>query len=63
MLYNNKCKVIIKSKGAIDMTKKNIMKQAHKLAKQIVEEVGDYTIALSLALKRCGLWLKKVAKR
>lgn len=36
----------------INMSKKNIMKQAHKLAKQIVEEVGDYTIALSLAMKK-----------
>ncbi|APX72502.1 hypothetical protein M5C72_05135 [Companilactobacillus allii] len=33
------------------MTKSQIFKKAHKFAKEIVEEVGNYMIALSFALK------------
>lgn len=31
------------------MSKKQIVKQAHKLAKKLVEKVGNYMIALKLA--------------
>lgn len=43
------------------MSKKNLMKQAHKLAKKIVEKVGDYIIALKLALKK--VWAMAKAGR
>lgn len=42
------------------MTKKTLMKIAHRIAKEIVYKVGDYQIALSMAMKyvwnanKCG---------
>lgn len=43
------------------MSKRNLMKQAHKLAKELVEKVGDYMIALKLALKK--IWAMAKAGR
>lgn len=45
------------------MSKKSIMKQAHKLAKTLVEKVGDYMIALKLALKKIWAMVKAGRKR
>jgi hypothetical protein len=45
------------------MSKKNLMKQAHKLAKKIVEKVGDYIIALKLALKKVWTMAKAGRKK
>lgn len=45
------------------MSKKNLMKQAHKLAKKIVEKVGDYMIALKLALKKIWVMVKAGRKK
>lgn len=45
------------------MSKKNLMKQAHKLAKKIVEKVGDYIIALKLALKKVWAMAKAGRKK
>lgn len=45
------------------MSKKNLMKQAHKLAKKIVENVGDYMIALKLALKKIWVMVKAGRKK
>jgi len=40
------------------MTKSEIFKAAHKLAKQTVEFVGDYMVALSCALKKVYTGMK-----
>lgn len=61
--YNNKCKEDIKTKGAIEMSKKNLMKQAHKLAKELVKKVGDYMVALKLALKKVWAMAKAGRKK
>lgn len=45
------------------MSTKSLMKQAHKLAKEIVEKVGDYMIALKLALKKIWAMVKAGRKR
>ena len=45
------------------MSKKQIMKQAHKLAKKLVEKVGNYMIALKLALKKIWAMAKAGRKR
>lgn len=45
------------------MSKKQIMKQAHKLAKEIVKEVGNYMVALKLALKKIWAMVKAGRKR
>ncbi len=45
------------------MSKRNLMKQAHKLAKKIVEKVGDYIIALKLALKKVWVMVKAGRKK
>lgn len=43
------------------MSKKQIMKQAHKIAKKIVKAVGNYMVALKLALKK--IWAMAKAGR
>lgn len=63
MRYNNKCKEDIKTKGVIEMSKKQIMKQAHKIAKKIVKAVGNYMVALKLALKKIRAMAKAGRKR
>lgn len=63
MRYNNKCKEDIKTKGVIEMSKKQIMKQAHKIAKKIVKAVGNYMVALKLALKKIWAMAKAGRKR
>lgn len=50
-------------KGVIEMTKKNMMKHAHQLAKMLVEKTGDYQIALSFALKEIWRQVKKYNKK
>ena len=45
------------------MSKKSLMKQAHKLAKELVEKVGNYMIALKLALKKIWAMVKAGRKR
>src|SRR5690625_2766390 len=45
------------------MTKRNMMRYAHKIAKGIVGEVGDYQIALSLALKEIWRQVKLYDKK
>lgn len=45
------------------MTKRNMMKAAHAIAKEIVEEVGDYQIALSIALKEVWRQVKLYGKK
>lgn len=45
------------------MSKKTLMKQAHKLAKELVEKVGNYMIALKLALKKIWAMVKAGRKR
>lgn len=45
------------------MSKKQIMKQAHKIAKKIVKEVGNYMVALKLALKKIWAMAKAGRKR
>ena len=45
------------------MSTKSLMKQAHKLAKEIVGKVGDYMIALKLALKKIWAMAKAGRKR
>lgn len=45
------------------MSRRNLMKQAHKLAKKIVEKVGDYMIALKLALKKIWAMAKTGRKK
>jgi len=50
-------------KGEIKMTKRNMMKYAHKLAKMLVEKTGDYQIALSFALKEIWRQVKKYNKK
>lgn len=45
------------------MTKKHMMVSAHRIAKEIVKEVGDYMIALKLALKEVWRQVKKYNKK
>lgn len=45
------------------MTKRNMMKYAHQLAKLLVEETGDYQIALSFALKEVWRQVKLYDKK
>ncbi|WBF53832.1 hypothetical protein [Macrococcoides canis] len=45
------------------MTKKNMMVAAHRIAGRIVKEVGNYTIALSLALKEVWRQVKTYNKK
>lgn len=45
------------------MSKKQIMKQAHKIAKKIVKEVGNYMVALKLALRKIWAMVKAGRKR
>lgn len=45
------------------MSKKTLMKQAHKIAKKIVKEVGNYMVALKLALKKIWAMAKAGRKR
>lgn len=45
------------------MTKRNIMKAAHAIAQEIVDEVGDYQIALSIALKEVWRQVKLYDKK
>lgn len=45
------------------MTKRHIFKTAHKIAKEIVREVGDYQIALSIALKEIYRQIKLYNKK
>ena len=45
------------------MTKRNMMRYAHQIAKRIVEKVGDYQIALSLALKEVWRQIKLYNKK
>lgn len=45
------------------MSNKQIMKQAHKLARKIVAKVGNYAIALKLALKKIWAMAKAGRKR
>lgn len=45
------------------MTKKQMMVSAHKIAKQIVKFVGDYMVALSLALKEVWRQVKTYNKK
>lgn len=45
------------------MSKKALMKQAHKIAKKIVKEVGNYMVALKLALKKIWAMAKAGRKR
>lgn len=64
MRYNNNCKEDInKLKGVIEMSKKQIMKQAHKIAKKNVKAVGNYMVALKLALKKIWAMAKAGRKR
>lgn len=43
------------------MNKSTIFKQAHKIAKATVAKVGDYMVAMSLALKEVYVSMKKSA--
>lgn len=43
-------------KGLVKMKKKTIMIEAHKIARKTVQAVGDYMVALKLALKQ--IWAK-----
>ena len=45
------------------MTKRNMMKTAHAIAQEIVDEVGDYQIALSIALKEVWRQVKLYDKK
>lgn len=45
------------------MSKKQMMKAANKIAKEIVSEVGDYRIAMSLALKEVWRQVKAYDKK
>jgi|SRR5690625_413077 len=45
------------------MTKRNMMRYAHEIAKRIVEDVEDYQIALSLALKEIWRQVKLYDKK
>ncbi|MEK0384972.1 hypothetical protein [Lacticaseibacillus paracasei] len=45
------------------MTKHNMMKAAHAIAREIVNEVGDYQIALSIALKEVWRQAKMYGKK
>lgn len=45
------------------MTKKNMMRYAHKLAKKLVEKTEDYQMALSLALKEIWRQVKLYDKK
>lgn len=45
------------------MTKRNMMKYAHQLAKLLVEQTGDYQIALSFALKEVWRQVKLYDKK
>ena len=45
------------------MTKKQMMIQAHKMAKKLVEKTGNYAIALSFALKKIWAMVKAGRKR
>ena len=49
-VYNKTCKDDTR-KAELKMTKSQIFIKAHKIARRIAEEVGDYMIALSFALK------------
>ncbi|AYE38388.1 hypothetical protein D1B17_06955 [Companilactobacillus zhachilii] len=44
--------LVIKGKEVKIMTKSEIFVKAHKIAKEIIESVGDYMIAMSFALKQ-----------
>lgn len=45
------------------MTKKNMMRYAHKLAKKLVKKTEDYQMALSLALKEIWRQVKLYDKK
>lgn len=45
------------------MTKHNMMKAAHSIARESVDEVGDYQIALSIALKEVWRQAKLYGKK
>lgn len=45
------------------MKKATLMKSAHKIAKEIVDEYGDYQIALSFALKEVWRQVKTYDKK
>lgn len=45
------------------MTKKNIMRYAHQLAKKLVEKTENYQIALSMALKEIWRQVKTYNKK
>lgn len=45
------------------MTKRNMMRYAHQLAKLLVEQTGDYQIALSFALKEVWRQVKLYDKK
>ena len=45
------------------MTKKSMMKAAHKIAKRIVEYVGNYMVALQIALKEVWRQVKTYNKK
>ena len=45
------------------MTKKHMMVAAHRIAQRIVKEVGNYSIALSLALKEVWRQVKTYNKK
>ena len=45
------------------MTKRNMMKAAHAIAQELVDEVGDYQIALSIALKEVWRQVKLYDKK